>query len=421
MTEQQKKKDFFISYNRADEEKAIWINCILKLNGYTTVIQAEDFGPGNNFVLAMDKAATEATRTIAVLSPDYLQSKFTAPEWAAAFVQDPMGEQRIFIPVKVRPVEVTGLLKAIVYIDLVDIDEEEAEARLISEIQNIAGRPRPVFKKSESSAASKIAPQYASNQAEQKLGQINRKKQRDHLAIQISRNENHKTHGFVISGEQQECPEDIRFKLSYLLHEDLINRQSKPPEIQRLRTEKSIGLGKPVKQFLWELLAKHLLCEPEKAAIELRLSQLDRHHLFFRELPSDESDNQHFLVELLSAWSDLTLTATSHSHFLLLIHATENSDKSLFGWPLFAKRKLSWRDQIESLLKQHEVIDSLLPEFRSPSKTEIRDWMGFHIEENTLRDDIEDLLNKQFLKNESIPLGKFKKAALPLLKKHYSQ
>lgn len=85
MTEQQKKKDFFISYNRADEEKAIWINCILKLNGYATVIQVEDFGPGNNFVLAMQKAASEATRTIAVLSPDYLESKFTAPEWAAAF------------------------------------------------------------------------------------------------------------------------------------------------------------------------------------------------------------------------------------------------------------------------------------------------------------------------------------------------
>lgn len=420
--EQQKKKDFFISYNRADEEKAVWINCILKLNGYATVIQAEDFGPGNNFVLAMQKAATEATRTIAVLSPDYLQSNFTAPEWAAAFVQDPMGEQRILIPVKVRPVELTGLLKAIVYIDLVDIDEEEAEARLLSKIQNIAGRPRPVFKKSESSAASKIAPQYPSNQAEQQLGQINRKKHRDHLAIQIWQNENRKTHGFVISGEQQECPEDIRFKLSYLLQEDLINHNPKPPEILGLRTEKSYRIGKSAEQFLWELLAKRLgSCNPEKAAIEMRLNQVDRSHLFFRELPSDESDNQQFLVDLLVAWSNLSLASTSHSHFLLLIHAAENSGNSLFRWSFLAKRKPSWRDQIESLLKQHVVTDALLPEFHSPSKKEIRDWMGLHIEESTLRDDIEELLTKQFLKNDSIPLGKFKKAALPLLKKHYSQ
>ncbi|OQW38836.1 MAG: hypothetical protein A4S08_08710 [Proteobacteria bacterium SG_bin4] len=420
--EQQKKKDFFISYNRADEEKAVWINCILKLNGYATVIQAEDFGPGNNFVLAMQKAATEATRTIAVLSPDYLQSKFTAPEWAAAFVQDPTGEQRTLIPVKVRPVELMGLLKSIVYIDLLDIDEEEAETRLLSKIQDIAGRPRPVFKKSESSTASKIAPQYLSNQAEQKLGQINRKKHRDHLAIQIWQNENRKTHGFVISGEQQECPEDIRFKLSYLLQEDLINHNPKPPEILGLRTEKSYRIGKSAEQFLWELLAKRLgSCNPEKAAIEMRLNQVDRSYLFFRELPSDESDNQQFLVDLLVAWSNLSLASTSHSHFLLLIHAAENSGNSLFRWPFLAKRKPSWRDQIESLLKQHEVIGALLPEFHPPSKKEIRDWKGLHIEESVLRDGIEELLTGQFLKHESIPLGKFKKAALPLLKKHYSQ
>lgn len=420
--EQQKKKDFFISYNRADEEKAVWINWILKLSGYATVIQAEDFGPGNNFVLAMQKAATEAIRTIAVLSPDYLQSQFTAPEWAAAFVQDPTGEQRTLIPVKVRPVELTGLLKSIVYIDLLDIDEEEAEARLLSKIQDIAGKPRPVFKKSESSAASKIAPQYPSNQAEQQLGQINRKKHRDHLAIQIWQNENRKTHGFVISGEQQECPEDIRFKLSYLLQKDLINHNPKPPEILGLRTEKSYRIGKSAEQFLCELLAERLGgCNPEKAAIEMRLNQMDRSHLFFRELPSDESDNQQFLVDLLVAWSNLSLASTSHSHFLLLVHAAENSGNSLFRWPFLAKRKPSWRDQIESLLKQHEVIGALLPEFHPPSKKEIRDWKGLHIEESVLRDGIEELLTGQFLKHESIPLGKFKKAALPLLKKHYSQ
>ncbi|MDO9311075.1 MAG: toll/interleukin-1 receptor domain-containing protein, partial [Nitrosomonas sp.] len=135
-------KDFFISYNKADAEMAIWINWQLKSVGYTTIIQAEDFGPGDNFVLAMQKAATEAARTIAVLSPDYLQAKFTAPEWAAAFAQDPMGEQRLLIPVRVRPVELTGLLKAIVYIDLVDKDEEEAKVSLLSNIQRVAGTPQ---------------------------------------------------------------------------------------------------------------------------------------------------------------------------------------------------------------------------------------------------------------------------------------
>ena len=85
-------KDFFISYNSADKNRAEWIAWQLEEASYTTIIQAWDFGPGENFVLAMQRAATEAKRTIAVLSPDYLTAQFTAPEWAAAFVQDPTGQ-----------------------------------------------------------------------------------------------------------------------------------------------------------------------------------------------------------------------------------------------------------------------------------------------------------------------------------------
>lgn len=134
-------KDFFISYNSADKQMAEWIAWQLEEAGYTTVIQAWDFGPGDNFVLAMQKAATEAKKTIAVLSPNYLEAKYTAPEWAAAFVQDPTGEKRQLIPVRVKPVELNGLLRPIVYIDLVDTNEAEAKERLLSGISG--GRPKP--------------------------------------------------------------------------------------------------------------------------------------------------------------------------------------------------------------------------------------------------------------------------------------
>jgi hypothetical protein len=147
LSELTKVKDFFISYNSADKDRAEWIAWQLEAAGYTTVIQAWDFGPGQNFVLAMQKAATEAKRTIAVLSPDYLNAKFTAPEWAAAFVQDPTGEQRLLIPVRVRPVELIGLLGPIVYIDLVAVDEEEAKLRLLAGISLSRNKPltKPVF------------------------------------------------------------------------------------------------------------------------------------------------------------------------------------------------------------------------------------------------------------------------------------
>ncbi len=135
------KKDFFVSYNRADRAWAEWTAWQLEEAGYTVVIQAWDFGAGGNFVLDMQKAATESERTIAVLSPDYLTSKFTQPEWAAAFAQDATGEKGTLIPIRVRECHPEGLLPQIVYIDLVGLDEAEAKARLLADVQK--GRKKP--------------------------------------------------------------------------------------------------------------------------------------------------------------------------------------------------------------------------------------------------------------------------------------
>src|SRR5438477_11109129 len=44
-------RDFFLSYNRADQAWAEWIARQLKAAGYSTVLQAWDFLPGSNFVL----------------------------------------------------------------------------------------------------------------------------------------------------------------------------------------------------------------------------------------------------------------------------------------------------------------------------------------------------------------------------------
>ena len=74
--------DFFVSYTSADKAWAEWIGYVLEEEGFAVDIQVWDFRPGNNFVLEMQRAATEADRTIMVLSPDYLKSQFASPEWA---------------------------------------------------------------------------------------------------------------------------------------------------------------------------------------------------------------------------------------------------------------------------------------------------------------------------------------------------
>ncbi len=85
--------DFFISRNKADQKWAVWIAWQLEEAKYSAVVQDWDFGSGNNFALKMHEAIATSQRTIAVLSPDFLKSEFTAPEWAAAFAQDPRGDQ----------------------------------------------------------------------------------------------------------------------------------------------------------------------------------------------------------------------------------------------------------------------------------------------------------------------------------------
>jgi hypothetical protein len=135
------KKDFFVSYNRADRNWAEWIAWQLEEAGYTTIIQAWDFRPGGNFVIEMQRAAEQARRTLAVLSPDYLQALYTQPEWAAAFAQDPTGEKGMLLPVRVRECELKGLLSQIVYIDLVGLGQEPAKQELIAGVKEDRAKP----------------------------------------------------------------------------------------------------------------------------------------------------------------------------------------------------------------------------------------------------------------------------------------
>ena len=100
--------------------------------------------PGSNFVLEMQRAASECERTVAVLSPDYLESAFTQPEWAAAFAGDPTGKSRKLVPVRVRQCEIEGLLKSIVYVDLVGAEEAAARRQLLEGVRQGRGPAGPV-------------------------------------------------------------------------------------------------------------------------------------------------------------------------------------------------------------------------------------------------------------------------------------
>jgi len=148
--------DFFVSYTRSDERWAEWIAFVLEEAGYKVRLQAWDFQPGSNFVLEMHKAAAGSDRTLIVLSPDFLTSQFTQPEWAVAFAQDPTGAERNLLPVRVALCDPPGLLKTIVYVDLVGLDESGAQEKLLRGVSK--ERRKPVAKPSFPTSSKPAAP-----------------------------------------------------------------------------------------------------------------------------------------------------------------------------------------------------------------------------------------------------------------------
>ncbi|MBI5056873.1 MAG: TIR domain-containing protein [Nitrospirae bacterium] len=123
------RKDFFVIYNEHDKQWAEWIAWQLEDADYSVEIQLWDWGPGNNFILNMQRAAEICERTVMVLSPHFLKAIYTQPEWAQAFAKDPTGEKRLLIPVRVAQCELKGFFKSIVYIDFLQSPPSDVQER----------------------------------------------------------------------------------------------------------------------------------------------------------------------------------------------------------------------------------------------------------------------------------------------------
>ena len=119
-------KDFFVSYTGADLAYATWVAGILEKSGYAVTIQAWDFKPGDNFVSKINEALSECKKLVVILSQNYLKSKWCEAEWTSKMTEQINLEKRCIIPIRIEPVEPSGLLSSIVYIDIVDKTEDEA-------------------------------------------------------------------------------------------------------------------------------------------------------------------------------------------------------------------------------------------------------------------------------------------------------
>lgn len=127
-------KDFSISFNNNDERWAEWVVAQLEEAGCSTVIQARDFRPDGDFVMEMQKAATEARWTIVVLSDNYLNTEYAQREWGSVVAFDPQGKERALIPIRIAKCRPKGLLGDRICVDLVGLSEDEARQTLLDSL-----------------------------------------------------------------------------------------------------------------------------------------------------------------------------------------------------------------------------------------------------------------------------------------------
>jgi TIR domain-containing protein len=142
---------FFISFNSADRTKAHWIAWTLKEAGHEVAVHDWEIPAGGNIPLWMSTKLAWAGRLIAVVSPDYLPSRYSPMEWASQIWNDPDGTKGSVIPVIVRPTsKMPPLLEGLSRIDLTNCSEDEARRRLIEGVDMPAPpKLKPAFEKIE--------------------------------------------------------------------------------------------------------------------------------------------------------------------------------------------------------------------------------------------------------------------------------
>ncbi|WP_250290160.1 TIR domain-containing protein [Frankia sp. CiP1_Cm_nod1] len=115
----------FVSYTSADEKWATWIASMLEGAGLAARVQVWDSLPGQNFVEWMNIQLAGARWTVALYSQAYFASAWCTAEWTAALAR------RTLLPVRLEPVEPPATLQVLTWVDLFDLDENQARERLL--------------------------------------------------------------------------------------------------------------------------------------------------------------------------------------------------------------------------------------------------------------------------------------------------
>lgn len=118
-TARARRYDVFVSYSHRDRG---WVKRSLlpRLSeaGLRVCIDESDFVPGVASVHNMESAVQNSRHTLIVLTPDWVESEWTAFEGLLARGQDPSGRRRTIIPLMLKRCEPPGHIALSTYIDI---------------------------------------------------------------------------------------------------------------------------------------------------------------------------------------------------------------------------------------------------------------------------------------------------------------
>lgn len=140
--------DVFISYRWVDPEMS-WVResltPALQAAGVRTLLDVEDFVPGRDLILEMDRAGRESRRVLCILTPAYFEGdRMVSFESLAARRKNPSGTDSRLIPFLLRPTNMPDWIRGLIPIDWTDNRGRPREwAKLLKLLEASKGSTAP--------------------------------------------------------------------------------------------------------------------------------------------------------------------------------------------------------------------------------------------------------------------------------------
>lgn len=133
----------FLSHSSKDKPFVRELHRRLSRDGLICFFDEKSIEWGANFVVSLERGIDECEFFVAVLSPDFVQSKWVELERTSAMADDPAGLKRKMRPLLLQACEVPRFLKPIQLIDVSSAALFERRRRRMRPAMRRAIRPSP--------------------------------------------------------------------------------------------------------------------------------------------------------------------------------------------------------------------------------------------------------------------------------------